>query len=329
MNALVFSFKRLLAAPRFALFLLLVLLMPCLAQRAAADVAAPAPVFAADGKEDADASRIASYLEEAGFVRLPDEAAVRSAVASGRADAGVIIPGEASQALTTGQLSGLLRFIKSPNSLLPDLWQEHAAAALFTVYAPYIMADALDGSGISEEESSAEYYKSLEAEKLFRFEILTEKGRLNAANDRQSRFFLGMLSLLLFTAVYYGAAEPLITEARALSARIGRKRAVQSLLLPGALIRGGLLYLSAAGAALLCGWPSLLLPLLCYIPLLFVFGLLLELLPGRSWQGLFCLLLLLASLALCPIYTDLSLIVPVLAKVRLFLPTYWLWMIAG
>ena len=41
-----------------------------------------------------------------------------------------------------------------------------------------------------------------------------------------------------------------------------------------------------------------------------------------------CLFLLLISLALCPVYADLSLALPAVSVIRCFLPPYWLWMLA-
>ncbi len=329
MKSFLFALKRLLTTPWFTIFLLLILLAPFFAQRAAGDVAVPAPVFCIDGEADSDAERIAACLEEAGFLRVSSEEAVREAVAAGSADAGVIVPGNISALFNSGETEHAAAFVKSPNSLLPDLWQEHAAAALFTVYAPYIMKDALDGSGLSEDEIFEAYYACLDRGLLFSFEIESEKGKVDALSDRQNRFFLGVTSLLLFAAVFYAAAEPLYDETMTLSARIGLKEAVRSLLLPGTAMRCGLLWLAAAGAALLCGRPGLLLPLLAYILALLVFGLVLKVLPGRNWQGLLCLFLLLLSLAACPIYTDLSLTMPFVAWARAFLPPYWLWVFAG
>lgn len=326
MKALIFSFKRLLVTPWFSVFLLLVLIAPVFARRAAADVAVPSPVYAVSEEADADAARLSALLDEAGFVRRESAEAVYEAVAAGDADAGLILPGRLSASLREGSTGSLIRFIKSPNALLPDLWQEHAAAALFSVYAPYIMADALDGSGLSEEEILHAYYENIGAGTLFSFEILNEKGRVNAFTDRQERFFTGAISLLLFASVFYVAAEPLYDETRRLAARTGKKKAVQNLLLPGALVRSLLFWLAASAAALICGRPDIVLPLLLYILLLLIFGLILKALPGQNWQGLFCLFLLLTSLAVCPIYTDLSLIIPLLARLRVFLPPYWLWM---
>lgn len=328
MTSLRFAAKRLFVTPWFTLFWILILLVPAMAQRAAADVAVPAPGYAMEGKADEDAARMAAYLEEAGFLRFASREALRDAVGEGKADAGVVIPGNISSKLRESGIKASLVFIKSPNSFLPDLWQEHASAALFGVYAPYIMADALDGAELSEEEIFAAYYDRFDAGKLFSFDIESAKGHVEPLTERQDRFFLGALSLLLFAAAFYAAAEPLADESRALSARSGRKAALTHFFLPGAAVRYVLLWLAGAGAALLCGRSSLLPALALYVLLLAAFGLVLKAIPGSSWQGMLCLFLLLISLALCPVYADLSLALPAVSVIRCFLPPYWLWMLA-
>ena len=159
MTSLRFAVKRLFVTPWFALFWILILLVPFMAQRTAADVAVPAPGYAVEGEADADAARMSAYLEEAGFQRFDSVSALRDAVAAGKADAGAVIPGNMAEVLHAGETGGSLTLIKSPNSFLPDLWQEHVSAALFGVLAPYVMADALDGSGLGEEEIFAAYYE--------------------------------------------------------------------------------------------------------------------------------------------------------------------------
>lgn len=326
MTSLRFAVKRLFVTPWFALFWILILLVPFMAQRAAADVAVPAPGYAVEGEADADAARMSAYLEEAGFQRFDSVSALRDAVAAGKADAGAVIPGNMAEILHAGETGGSLTLIKSPNSFLPDLWQEHVSAALFGVLAPYVMADALDGSGLGEEEIFAAYYERFDNGKLFSFDVESAKGRVQPLTERQDRFFLGALSLLLFAAAFYAAAEPLTDEARTLSARSGRKKALSHFFLPGAAVRYVLLWLAASGAALLCRRASLLPAAALYVLLLAVFGLVLKALPGKSWQGIFCLFILLLSLALCPVYTDLSLVFPAVSVIRRFLPPYWLWM---
>ncbi len=328
MTSLRFAVKRLFVTPWFALFWLLILLLPVMAQRAAAEVAVPAPGYAVEGQADEDAARMAAYLEEAGFVRYVSQKDLRMAVDQGKADAGVVIPGNISLILQKGAIESCLILIKSPNSFLPDLWQEHASAALFGVYSPYVMADALDGSGLSEEEIFAAFYERFDAGKLFSFEIGSAKGHVEPLTERQNRFVFGALSLLLFAAAFYAAAEPLTDETRALAARSGKKAAFSHFFLPGAAVRYLLLWLAGAGAALLCGRPGMVLPLALYVLLLAAFGLALKALPGRTWQGMLCLFILLLSLALCPIYNDLSLVFPAAAVIRRFLPPYWLWMMA-
>ena len=63
MKHLLFAVKRLFVSFRFPLFLLLLLILPLLAQRAAGEVAVPAPVYAIEGQADADATRMAACLE--------------------------------------------------------------------------------------------------------------------------------------------------------------------------------------------------------------------------------------------------------------------------
>ena len=327
MTSLRFAVKRLFVTPWFALFWILILLVPVMAQRAAAEVAVPAPGYAIEGSADDDAARMAAYLEEAGFVRFASREDLRQAVDEGKADAGVVIPGNISSKLHNNTTENCLVLIKSPNSFLPDLWQEQVSAALFGVYSPYIMADALEGSDLSEEEIFAAFYERFDAGKLFSFDIDSAKGHVEPLTERQNRFFLGALSLLLFAAAFYAAAEPLADETRALSARSGRKAALTHFFLPGAAVRCLLLWLAGACAALLGGRPGMVLPVALYVLLLAVFGLVLKAIPGTAWQGMLCLFLLLLSLALCPIYNDLSLVFPAVAVIRRFLPPYWLWMI--
>ncbi len=92
MTSFRFAVKRLFVTPWFALFWILILLVPVMAQRAAAEVAVPAPGYAVEGQADEDAARMAAYLEEAGFVRYVSQKDLRMAVDQGKADAGVVIP---------------------------------------------------------------------------------------------------------------------------------------------------------------------------------------------------------------------------------------------
>ena len=140
--------------------------------------------------------------------------------------------------------------------------------------------------------------------------------------------FTTLYLLLLFAAVFYAAAEPVTDEARQLSARIGRRSAALHFFLPGFGLRLFLLFLAAALSALLAGRASLLPALLVFVLALAAFGFGLKLLPGKAWQGMLCLFLLILALAACPIYSDLSLQFPPAARLRLFLPPYWLWMLA-
>ena len=140
--------------------------------------------------------------------------------------------------------------------------------------------------------------------------------------------FGSKILLLLLTRLYSGNINPGDTSTKSLLEQTANFIIpIVTFSIAEAVIRYGLFYLAAACASLLCGRAAMLLPLLFYVLLLAIYGSLLKLIPGKNWQGIFCLFLLLLSLALCPIYTDLSLVVPAVAIARCFLPPWWLWIL--
>lgn len=325
MNRFAFALRRLLRTPAFLILLVLSFALPLLAFRAGTEVAAPPAGYHVPEPADEDSVRLAALLQEAGFERFDSEEALSLAVSEGLADAGVSVPGDLSRKLSAGETEEILLFYKAPTSLQPDLWQEHAAAALFTVYAPYISAACLKDSGLTQEAVRNAYYEMQAEGSLFRFALETVEGRLNVNTERSRRFFKGALSLLLFTAVFFGVYEPLMKDVRLQAPRIGYAAAYRQLLLPGAALRLLLLFAAATAALLACD--SGLSPLTVLFHLLFLAGLslILVLLPGRLWQSILAALLTVLSLAGCPVYADLSASFPVVEKLRLFLPAYFLW----
>ena len=95
------------------------------------------------------------------------------------------------------------------------------------------------------------------------------------------------------------------------------------------LLRGLGLFLAAAGACLIAGENRYILPVLGTLAAMLFFLFLLGLLPGRKWKDLLIFFIALFSLALSPMYVDLSLLIPLAGKLRLLLPPVWLWLLAG
>ena len=82
------------------------------------------------------------------------------------------------------------------------------------------------------------------------------------------------------------------------------------------------------GGLVLAGFPELLLPTVIYCTVIWGVGLMVYTI---LWSMKRCYLLLpvlvIASTAVCPVYADLSLLLPWLEKVRMVVPVYWLWCI--
>ncbi len=326
MKTLDFSLKRALTAPILLLYLLLLLLTP-LAYSFGKELD-PLPFgCCVVGEADSSALRLQTLLTETGFTVAASEEALREQVAARTLDAGILIPGGLRELLENDELSAVLGLITAPASLQPDLAQEQAAAALFTLYAPYITANSLSAAGIPEAEVLKAFDARLKEGDLFRLELSREDGLYLPRRERSLGFYLGSLSLLLFTGLHFAVLEPLRRELRLLRSRLPYPAAFGKCFLPGLLVRTLLLYLAVLPGVLLLRETALLLPLAGFLLSLLVLGLLFTALPGRDWQTVTVLLLAGLSLPLCPIYTDFALAYPEIARIRPFLPTYWLWLL--
>jgi hypothetical protein len=134
---------------------------------------------------------------------------------------------------------------------------------------------------------------------------------------------LGTAAILLCAVVFSSCTELADTSFRALLGRVGLRRAFTELLLPGAFLRALPIAAAACAGMAAAGHAELLLPVSIYVFLLTGLGLLLSfLLPGSRQLYTLLVLLILASLALCPIFTDLSLFSPVVGAVCILLPPY-------
>ena len=329
MKLLLFSLKKTLRTPLYWIFLAAILLLPPFFYHVGRHTAPPPSAYYLEDERDPDSALVASYLKKAGFVAASSEEALRRDVSLGLLEGGVLIPADLTDRLTRGEFKGSLRFIVSATALLPDLWQNHTAAALLAVYAPYISAKYLEEGGITLDEMKEAYQRMMETGQLFHFEITTRDGRAIPDTARSRRFFLGALSLLLFLGSYFCVTAPLTESAGEQSLRIGRRRAFLAICLPGVLLRGLGLCAAALGACLITGERGFILPAAGALAAMLFFHLLLGFLPGKAWKDLLIIFIALFSLALSPMYLDLSLLLPFIGKLRLILPPCWPWLLAG
>lgn len=317
MRILIFTVKRVLRSRAFVLMLAVYTAAIFAASLpGAAGNAPPAGVYCADS--GAVAGRITDYLTENGFLLCDSEESLRVQVEQGTLDCGIVLPDGLSRRIETGDTEGCVTVISGPLSLMPQLYQSHAAAALYRECAPYIAARQL--KELPGDELLYEYERRFESGYAFSFELGTGDGAA-LQETKDPALLMGTAALLLFVLVMGTGTDAV---GRDLLLRIGTAKALWTVLLPGALVRG--IFAAAAGSAglLLADAPQLIAPLAVYTLLLSALGILLEaLVPEPRDRYILLAVLLIASLALCPIFGDIAVFSPLLQKLRLLLPPWW------
>lgn len=263
--------------------------------------------------------RIAGKLTELGYTAAGSEEELKKGVSGGRYDCGVILDPDPAGLISRGETEKLGTFVVSPLSARPDLSRDAAAAVLYAEVAPYLSAGLLEGSGITADEVTERYRERMEEGYRFVFDLVTVDGK-EAETAGGPDFTGGAAALFLFAALMFSSARMLSDDAAALTERIGKRAVWFRVLLPEMTVRAGLLILAAAFSR---GLPFA--GIAVYILLLTFFGASAALILGRTLP-LFSFFVVLASLAVCPVYTDLTLVLPWLRTVRCVFPTYWLWL---
>lgn len=326
MKMLSFTLKRTLLRPAF-----LILLVVCAAAIALSAsktaVGSVPPAGVVDLADSVQSRRMVAYLEEQGFVCGTDSGVMYEQVRQGELDCAAILPADFSRRLEQGQLEGCIRFISAPASYSPDLYKNHVAAAVFREYAPYLTAQMFEGTAVTQEKVLAQYEGMFADGYAFSFEVLTADGGAVPEDARTRSLTTGAAALLLFALILTAGADLMNASFRDTLGRLGWRNTLAAVVLPGVLLRALCDLLAGAVGLLLAGMPELLPALIGYTLLLTAVGLLLAaVLPDVRYLYILLPLLLIFSLALCPVFTDAALVMPALARVRLFLPTYWLWL---
>lgn len=325
MRSVCFAVKQVLRQPLFCLLLVLCTAVIALAG-SLSDSVQMRPAGVCDLSHTAESERITAYLLQNGFVAAEDPETLQEQVQRGALDCGAVLPEDLTVQLQSGDPAGCVRWIQSPSSLLPELYRNHAAAAVFREAAPHLTAPLFEETGVPQEDVLQAYEAMFAKGHVFSFEILSAETGGTPADVRRENLITGAAAILLFLLVFAACGRLWEHSFRHMLGRIGFRKAMTAVLLPGLLVR--LLLIAAAGAAglLLARMPQLLPALGIYVLLLAGLWLLLAALLPRVGQATVLLTVwILASAALCPIYADLSLLSPAVSAVRWLLPPYWLW----
>ncbi|MBR6270956.1 MAG: hypothetical protein IKR26_02225 [Lachnospiraceae bacterium] len=329
MSKIVFHLKKTVLSPVFIIFLVIIMLLPPFLGLAGQNTGLRPAGFAFEGRPDDEGVRLAGYLQESGFVEYDSTEKLSDDVECGNLDAGVIIPQNLTERLSSGGYEESLTFVCSPVSDFPELRKGQVVSALYAVYAPYISAKILEEYGIDRNEPAETYHSLMSGDRLYTFELSTVDGAMVLENNRSDRFFLFGLSLLLFLCSWFCIASPLCSDSRRLTDRISYRRAFLAVYVPGAAVRALIIWGASAVACLIAGKAGFILPTGVYMTALTVFCAFLSLVPGSNLKTALVFLLATSSTALCPLFIDITLSIPAVSFLRPLAPPFWLWFFAG
>ena len=313
------------AVRRLIIFILL-LAAPMLAvQVSTAEAPPPAGFYLAEETESAD--RIREYLLKNGFVSIDDPESLLEQVRRGALDCGAVFPEDISIRISQGQLQESVQFYKAPSSFSPELYKSHIAAILFREYVPYICAEAFVDTEVTQEEVLAEYEDMFARGHVFSFDVVAD-GDAPEGQTGNHNMAIGATAILTFAALFALAAETAHRGLAQLLPRLGLWKSIARVLLPETAANLLPAAVFAGGGLALAGLPEYWLPAAVYCVAVWGCGLGFY---GILWSAkrsyVLLPVLVIAAAALCPIYTDLSILLPWLNRVRLVLPAYWLWCI--
>lgn len=315
------------AVRRLALFVLL-LIVPMVAAGVSAVESPPAAGFYMNGQDPASV-RVSEYLLDNGFVAVEDQAAIAELVRLGELDCGAVFPEDFGNRLAEGDLEESIVFYTAPSSFSPELYRNHVAAAVFRERASYISAALFEGTEVPRDAVMAEYETMFADGYAFSFEVETVSGTAMPEDGKTRALVMGVSAILLFTVLFVLCAENVESSFKQILPRIGLRSSVKAVLIPETLLNVVFAAAACGIGVAAAGFPKLILPIVLHSLLLCGTGLILVSVL-QSAKRVYALLpvLVVGSVALCPIYTDLALVIPAAAVIRKILPAYWLWLIA-
>lgn len=309
------------------LILALTVVLPLLSVRlAGAAKALPVGYFICGG-DNADVTRLCKVFDEYGFEKCAAADDLRTGVEKGRYSMGIEVPDDFSSRLSSGETEGILTLFASQASALEVLQRTEITSALFEVYAPYITLGSLEESGFdfSKDTVLDHYYDMMDSEQLFSFEQLSVEGRPLESVTARNMFML-VLGLMLWVGMLLGICIPVTGRVRALTPAIGRKKAWRHIGIPAFAAGFVLLFAAALLACSISGYTALIGPSFAVLIAMGVVGMgLCIAFPGGHVCSLVCIFLAALAPALCPSLTDISLIIPIIERIRVICPVYWLW----
>lgn len=283
-----------------------------------------------------EAKILMKQLVEKSYVPCNDEEELRQRVEQGELNCGLIIKQGLEKRMQAGDIKGALVFVSSPLTYMPEIYLGYAQSSLFSQYVPYLTSELLKDTGLTFDEVKMEYDNMINAGLLFEFDIQNIDGdTISTKHSKANGLLMSAISVFVFMVLFTSSVFIIHKDVRPMIARIGERDATKYILLPSVIIQMLLCILCAVlPLCILIFYKGqvfaveLILPAILYAVVITQIGLLIASLL-RDSRDMYLLLpfLLLGTLALCPIFTDISIFIPIIRGMRVFIPTYWFWLI--
>lgn len=311
---------------RWIVFMLLLAAPIVAVQISGTESIPPVGLYMPEG--DPVSQRISQYLLENGFVLCDTPADMEELVKTGQLNCGAVFCEDFARKIAEGDVERCVRFYQSPSSYTPDLYKSHVAAAVFKEYVPYISAEAFAGTDITQEQVLAAYEAMFAEGYVFSFDVVLAEEGQEPEDVKARSLAMGVVAIVQCATIFGLCAETMGNSFRAMVGRLGLGRCIATVVLPEVLMH--MLWTSIFGGVglYLAGYPELIASFAVYSLLLGGVGLMVTTVFRQANRMYIALpIIVIASAALCPVYTDLSLLIPAVETIRCVLPVYWFWMI--
>ncbi len=320
---MMFTLKRVLKDTQFIILLAAVIIISILAYKAGESIKTPPYGYAceADGE---DVQRLCNEFDEAGFVRCDSVKDLKKEISAAHLDCGIIIDDDFAQKVEDRNLEGAITLVTSPETLLPELCRLQAVSVVTAVYAPYVTYDAMNGHADYATIKNT-YDEMLKDGPLFSFDIADSEGIKVVDHTRSRNLFKGSLAILILIASWIGCCRPAYRHACDMKKRLTFGGAVSKVMLPEVLVRTVMIALIAVLTCLIAGQTAMVPVALIYTLIVSAAGILLVMILPDSWLLIITVFVMILSLGLCPIFTDLAELMPALGNIRKALLPYLMW----
>ena len=293
-----------------------------------------------DFDESITSKNIVAYLRQNSYELCPDEKTLRERVSSGEYNCGVVIPEGFEALLKADKLDKAVTFIASPSSFLRAIYTNHVTAAIFSEYAPIMSAASISDSSITKDEVIAEYRDMMADGAPFTFDIeyIEAKAPTSSQNRdvRTSSYSLAIASMLIFVMLMYSVCDLLSKDIKNIRGRIGMKNTLLHSVIPNMGIRIIGIILASIAAAFVSFLINKNTPLTELLSPIFIYSIAtaaLALFAASVFADaakiqIFTFFVVILGFVLCPIYIDVSIMLPFAKYMRLLTSPYWLWIFA-